>query len=296
MISLIICSRTGSITAALGDTIETTIGVPYETIVIDNTDNRYNIFQAYNIGVSKSSYSILCFMHDDIEYHTNNWGEKVLRHFEDAQTGAIGIAGSPYVPAMPGSWWGGGLVNQHLLVSEQGKLIAADKSANTSQENKQPVITLDGVWICFRKELFNKISFDEATYKGFHFYDVDTALQVYTAGYHLYCIGDIDIYHQSSGRLDNTWCENALQFNHKWKQHVPLSCIKLGYTERINAELRTLNEFIGVLVANGMPSKTVYRLAMGRVLKLPSAWFYYKSPAFFAIYLVRYFNPSPKAA
>ncbi len=296
MISLIICSRNGSLTDALTANIQATIGVPYETIVIDNAENRYSIFEAYNIGVSQSRYPILCFMHDDIEYHTENWGQNVLAHFNDEQTGAIGIAGSPYVPAMPGSWWGGGLVNQHLLATGNGKLTFADKSVDDVSSTKKPVITLDGVWICIRKKLFTKISFDNVAYKGFHFYDTDIALQVYSTGYHAYCVYDISIYHRSNGKMDKSWIENALVFNKKWIDALPLSCIELNYPERKNAEFKTLNEFIAVLIENGTSRKTVYQLALSRVISAPSGYFYYKTPAFFAIYLGRYLKSAFKAA
>ena len=296
MISLIICSRTGCLSDTLTANIQATIGVPYETIVIDNAENHYSIFEAYNIGVSKSSYPILCFMHDDIEYHTQNWGQNVLTHFNDEQTGAIGIAGSPYVPAMPGSWWGGGLVNQHLLVSENGKLMVADKLADGVSSAKKPVITLDGVWICIRKDLFTKISFDGLAYKGFHFYDTDIALQVYSAGYSIFCVYDILVFHLSNGKMDKSWIENALVFNKKWRHALPLSCTDLNYGERKNAEFKTLNEFIAVLITNGTPAKEAYRLAIGRVISAPSGYFYYKTPAFFAIYLGRYLRSALKAA
>src|ERR1700743_2400536 len=97
--------------------IKDTIGTPHEIILIDNSANSYSIFQAYNIGVKQSRFPNLCFMHDDITYHTKNWGSKVLKHFEDEQRGAIGIAGSPYAACLPGSWWAGGMVNE-ILVSK----------------------------------------------------------------------------------------------------------------------------------------------------------------------------------
>jgi hypothetical protein len=37
-------------------------------------------------------------MHDDILFHTNNWGQKVLGHFQDDNTGIIGVAGCHYFP------------------------------------------------------------------------------------------------------------------------------------------------------------------------------------------------------
>ena len=70
MLSLIICSRNSDISATLKKNIETTIGINYELIVINNSLNHYSIFEAYNQGIRKSKYQFLCFMHEDILYHT----------------------------------------------------------------------------------------------------------------------------------------------------------------------------------------------------------------------------------
>jgi hypothetical protein len=117
MISVIICSR--STNQTLVNNIEATIGVPYEVILIDNSNNEHSICTAYNLGVKKSKYATLCFMHDDIAYQSNNWGNAVLNHFNNEQVNAIGIAGTPYYSFMPGPWWGSGIFYEHILQSSQ---------------------------------------------------------------------------------------------------------------------------------------------------------------------------------
>lgn len=74
MISCIICSRTSTISNELMQNISSTIGCEYEIITIDNSTNKHNIFQAYNEGIRRAKGEYLCFMHDDILYHTENWG------------------------------------------------------------------------------------------------------------------------------------------------------------------------------------------------------------------------------
>ena len=76
MLSLIICSRTPKISNKLEKNIAETIGCEYELVVIDNSQNKYSIFSAYNEGVKRARGSVLCFMHDDIIYKTANWGGK----------------------------------------------------------------------------------------------------------------------------------------------------------------------------------------------------------------------------
>lgn len=246
MISLIICSRKSDINPALKENIDTTIGVTYELVIIDNSASQYSIFQAYNLGVERSSYPLLCFMHDDIHYHTANWGQKVIAHFDDPKTGAIGVAGSPYAPKMPGSWWGGGLINE-MLVHDAGPKA---KIADEERCNRKPVVVLDGVWLVMRKSMFNIIQFD-LTYTGFHFYDVDICLQVLTCGYKLYCIYDIWIQHFGSGNMNANWLKNALIFQKKWRKHLPTAVSALPYKIRMEAEYKTLTEYLRVMMANG---------------------------------------------
>ena len=288
MLSLIICARASDIPLSLKENIANTIGAEYETIVIDNSGNKYNIFEAYNLGVQRSRHPVLCFMHADIQYFTNDWGNLVLNHFTHEKTGAIGIAGTPYVPYMPGSWWGGNLVNINLLTDRESGEHLSFQAKPPTASNKNKVTVLDGVWFCIRKNLFDTIRFDDATYKGFHFYDVDTMMQVSQAGHNVYCVFDILIKHFSKGDINQTWNQNALAFNNKWKRVLPAACTQLKYQVRCEAELQTLNEFTAILIANGAPPKKVYRAAFFRLLKHVQIHFYPKT----LLHLSRYLSKS----
>ena len=73
MISCIICSRRSDISAELKENIASTIGCEYELVAIDNSKKEYSIFSAYNEGVRRANGEILCFMHEDILYHTQGY-------------------------------------------------------------------------------------------------------------------------------------------------------------------------------------------------------------------------------
>ncbi len=288
MISLIICSRSSAISPTLLNNIEKTIGVPYEIISIDNSNNKYSICAAYNLGVEKSKYPILCFMHDDIQYFTKDWGNLVLNHFGEEKTGAIGIAGTPYVPYLPGSWWGGNLININMLSDREGREHLSFQAYPPTADNRSKVVVLDGVWFCIRKSLFDTIRFDDTAYCGFHFYDVDTTMQVNQAGYNVYCVFDILIKHFSKSEINKIWIQNALVFNKKWKTVLPAACAQLKYGTRCEAELKTLNEFARILIANGEPSKKVFRITLFKLLKYAKIHFYPKT----LLHLSRYLSKS----
>ena len=106
MISIIICSRTSTISKDLSENIKNTVGCVYELIVIDNSDNTYSIFEAYNIGIERSKEDFVCFIHDDIFFHTKNWGSIVQDIFEqNKKMGLLGVAGAKSKTKMPSAWW-----------------------------------------------------------------------------------------------------------------------------------------------------------------------------------------------
>lgn len=288
MISIIICSRKEKIDALLATNISRTIGVPYEVIVIDNSENKYSIFQAYNIGVERSQGKILCFMHDDVFFHTDDWGLKVLAHFRDEETGAIGVAGTPYATKMPGSWWGGDLVNQQLFAENKVISKTIGKSLGNGEIPKAPAVLLDGVWICIPKALFKNIKFTEEHLDGFHFYDIDICLQVIQQGYKIFTVFDVLIEHPSIGNLNRQWIKNALAINAIWSKKLPISASKMTTGQICNAEFNTLKEFSQIMIFNHYPANQVYWLVFSFFFRLKQNFFYYKTPRNLAYLLIRY--------
>lgn len=94
MISIVVCHRSPDFLEQFKQNLASSIGVDYELIVVDNSQNTYGICQAYNLGGAKAQYEVLCFAHEDILFHTLNWGQNLLQHFADSSVGAVGVAGS----------------------------------------------------------------------------------------------------------------------------------------------------------------------------------------------------------
>ena len=254
MISIIICSRTASISDELTKNIDQTIGIPYELVVIDNSENLYSIFSAYNEGVKRSKYEVLCFMHDDIIFKTKDWGMKVMNRFNSPKLGAIGVAGSPYYAILPGAWWSGGYICQSIYGEQE-------LAYQPKQDNALPVVVLDGLWFCVRKSLFSMIRFDDITFSGFHYYDMDISLQIQQNGYKLLNVYDISIQH-SSGKLDTIWLNNALLLQKKWENNLPIFSEKLPYFKEVTIEYAVLEEYIRSMKKNGINSFKILSFIM----------------------------------
>lgn len=279
MISLIICSRHKSLSNQLLENIDATIGILYEIIFINNCNNQYNIFQAYNIGVKKSKFPYLCFMHDDILYKTKDWGQNTIKHFDDEKLGAIGVAGSPYLAAKPSGWWSSGHTCINILQSSDDKCVPTLIHKGGEISSIEKVVVLDGVWICIRKKIFDEICFDEKKFDSYHFYDTDICSQIYKLNYKLYCVYDILLQHFSEGKICENWIKSSLVFQDKWKQMLPISILSLSYRRQCQLELNALKQYITF-------SKQYYSnyksnlIAIKYVLKYPKGYFHYQTVLF----------------
>ena len=270
MISIIICSRSQSVSQELKDNIESTIGVTYEIICIDNSKGQYDIFCAYNEGVKRSQYPFLCFMHEDILHYTSGWGQLLINHFNDLKVGLVGISGPRFISRVPGIWWGPGS-------TDAGKDAICQYSIDTNRAdptithntcfkpiknvNSIEVVAVDGCFFCIRKSVFDQIRFDEINYKGFHFYDIDISLQIYMLGLKSLCVYDVLIEHISNSKLDSVWLANARIFFTKWKRHLPIINYPVSAKERSILENNNIQAMNHLINENHQKTRNYYKFS-----------------------------------
>ncbi|MDR0680715.1 MAG: glycosyltransferase family protein [Dysgonamonadaceae bacterium] len=214
MVSIIICTKQGRIPESLKSSIKDTIGVPYELVIIDNSKNEYSIFEAYNEGIKKASYNLLCFMHEDIWYHSQDWGKSIVAHLSIPEVGLIGLAGAYYLLSLPSTWFKAKPCVMNLIQTSY---------KHYSIKEDTDVICVDGFWFCSRKDVFRQVAFDEKNFRGFHFYDLDISMQIHEKGYSILVISDITVEHFSGGSLNRQWLDSAYIFYYKWKKQLPAS-------------------------------------------------------------------------
>ena len=58
----------------------------------------------YNFCAERAKHNHLCFVHEDVLFHTQGWDEKVIAHLQDKKAGIIGVMGSRYKSAFGLSW------------------------------------------------------------------------------------------------------------------------------------------------------------------------------------------------
>ena len=266
MISIIICSRYKETTKNLKENIDSTIGLPYEIIHINNYQNTYSIFSAYNSGAAKAKYEILCFMHDDVLFHTLNWGIILSELLISKTTGVIGVAGSSVKSEIPSPWWISNYKNfapQWLSYNLIQHFRSGIKNMTTF-DNDNPlktteVVITDGVFMCCRKDVWYNIRFDEANYNGFHFYDIDFSMAVHRSGYKNYVTSEILLEHLSAGSLDKKWIDAAFIFHKKWRTALPVYIENISKEETKKINLEALKNWLLILLEHKYSSASWYR-------------------------------------
>lgn len=268
MLSIIICTRDEAALAAVSYSVQQTVGVPYEIIAIDNSSGRYGICEAYNIGAAQAQYHLLCFMHEDIRFHTARWGTIVAEILADPTIGVLGVTGGQYQVAAPAAWWGCGLD----FCRENVLNIFADGHTELDLRNPEgkrlaDVAVVDGLWMCSRKEVWQQHPFDSNTFTEFHFYDVDYCTEIFKHGYRVCVTFDLLIEHHSRGSVNTSWLHNALIYEQKRRGQLPFGVVKPTAAQRATMELRALQEFTGRLIRAKFPARIVLTY-LGRCLRL----------------------------
>jgi hypothetical protein len=226
MISIIICSVTPSRVEAVTKNIASTIGVPHEVIIINNAKELGGMGAGYNTGAEKAVYDICCFVHDDVEFYTKDWGENVIAHFEeDADLALIGLAGSRYKSKTLSGW------NTRLKQSDCCNIYQRNRKGKDRHDLMRPdgmngksipVRTLDGVWLCMRKKVWREFAFNTKELTGFHFYDIDISLRV-SSKYKTAVVYDVELAHFSIGNYGDDWVLGAIDF-HTRVNKIPVPC------------------------------------------------------------------------
>ena len=224
MISIIVCSINPDAAEKLKQNIAATIGrVEYEVIVFDNRTSGYGICKVYNSCADKSRYDFLCFLHEDVQFDTIGWGEKIVRKLSEPDCGTIGFAGSKLRTegfygiglATEGTWRSNYI--QHL----NGRWYVGTFE-NPDCSEFSPVVVLDGMCLFVSRKVWSEIRFDEQKFPGFHLYDLDFSTAVFAAGYVNYVCHTAIVEHFSEGFYTSTWFEATRDYNGKWAEKLPL--------------------------------------------------------------------------
>lgn len=221
MISIIVCSVSPDKLSKLKANVEATIGVEYEFVVVDNREGKYSICQAYNIGAQRAKYPYLCFAHEDIAFVVkHHWGELMMAQLAKPDTGVIGFAGATGKTKTLSTW----VVTSEYVRSNFNEVVDGNtkiEQTNPHNEDFSQVITLDGLCLFMRRQVWQENQFDSEMLTGFHLYDLDISVAV-AQKYKNYVCHKVLVEHFSKGAFSKKWMNESLKFHKKWQHQLPL--------------------------------------------------------------------------
>lgn len=232
MISVIICSTSQEYLNQVQNSIRTTIGVEHEILFYDNSRDNKGICEVYNLLAVQAKYDYLCFVHEDVIFNTHNWGLVIKKLFTDENAGLIGVAGSKYKSWYFSGWYTGNLKFDCEYIIHQDRITEKNEKVylnNDPQKMLQEVVSIDGVFICAQKAVWEKTKFNETDLKGFHFYDIDfsTRASAFSKIVVTYEIEMIHITH--GGDFGDKWVVEAIKWHRQNKDKLPVSINILNY-------------------------------------------------------------------
>jgi hypothetical protein len=224
MISVISLCRHPESNAVQKGNIAKTVGTAYEYLVIDGSRGPYRVAPAYNWAIGQMKGDIAVFLHDDCYFMNMNWGPALEAKFAaDPSLGVAGVAGTQHLFADKSSWTAAGrpFVKGRIVYHLQnGDFFAAVFS---NEKGDHEVVACDGSCMAVRAEVFRAIRFDEQTFTGAHFYDIDFCLQLQGRN-RLVVTSDMTVKKRSQPVFDDEWKKAGELFLQKHSKNLPASC------------------------------------------------------------------------
>lgn len=253
MISIIVCSINKDARASFSERLEKTIGVEHELILIPNDIENLSICAAYNKGARAAKHPFLCFVHEDVTFHTPNWGAGLIENLRNMDTGFLGLAGATLKTRNPSPWW---ITHSDPLATSYCRAHYIQSGREQSQSYNtdrllEEVLDLDGFFLACSRETWLQTGFDEMTFRGFHFYDMDVCMSAHMKGLKNYVYSGCRIEHHSTGSLNRGWINGAEAFQRKWQANLPAATGALPLQHLHALERMALTDYVNALIGNG---------------------------------------------
>jgi len=191
------------------------------TLVL-NKDLDEGIFKKYNLVLNMLSSKgkindedVFVFVHDDVSFEDENLEGKIELYFRYKDNiGIAGVIGTTIFPA-EGGWW---MCDRSKRT--RGRIIQGhpDQPDHVMEDKKgmfDDLVSVDGCILFMSGRFLKDFRFDEQTYDGYHFYDVDSCFTALRKGFSIGII-DVLVRHESEGPLSDSWFTERDKFIKKW--------------------------------------------------------------------------------
>lgn len=173
-------------------------GVEVDFVMVDNRQRQFNsAAEALNYGAEKAKGEVFVFLHQDIEFLSDNVLESIYDFAIQNPNSVFGAAGKDSS-------------NLHFIYSDMHA--GPNKSKYTTCDKPTKAFTLDECLIACNKACFGKIKFNSSICDGWHLYGAELCLQAQTFANMEVFVIPLDIWHKSNGNADKSYfkCQNKL--------------------------------------------------------------------------------------
>lgn len=180
-ISLIAVYNKPKVLKEMTDSAKRQKNVELELITLDNTHNRFSsAAEALNYGTSKATGEVFVYLHQDIEFLSDNVLEYIYDYAVENKTTVFGSAGV-------------GDMNK----GEDLKILTTMHKYTKTIDRPTKAFVLDECLIACHKSCMQKLKFDEKLCDGWHLYGADLCLQAINfAGMSVYAV-PMNVWHKS---------------------------------------------------------------------------------------------------
>ena len=185
-----------------------------ESCEVVGVHDAQGLAEGYNRAVVAAKGELVIFSHDDVEVLGSDFKQRLMGHM--ARADLVGVAGATRV--VGGAWAQSApphVFGQIAQIHPSGK----DYDVvlwGVPKRRVDGIKVMDGVFLCTRRAVVEKVRFDETTFGGFHAYDVDFTFRAYLAGFRLAVGCDLSLLHFSPGRWDRNWRHSEDVFRAKF--------------------------------------------------------------------------------
>jgi predicted O-linked N-acetylglucosamine transferase (SPINDLY family) len=237
-ISFVICSIRPDRYAAITTRLKA-LFAGHEIEIVGIHDAK-SLCEGYNRGAVQTTGEVLVFCHDDIDLREADFAGRLLAHLQ--ATDLVGVAGTSKL--VSGNWEHAGPPHLHGFVvhQPQGETGWTCYVSGLQRTLISGVQALDGVFMACKRGVWESLRFDEATFDGFHLYDVDFSYRAFRAGFKTAVASDLLLVHYSLGNYDPAWQRFNLRFLQK---HRELSGIpSADRVSSLNLRLQNLEQVV----------------------------------------------------
>lgn len=179
-----------------------------------------SLTEIYQEGLDKSSTEMVVFMHDDITFMRDGWGEVLFDLFEkNKEYGIIGVAGSGDFE-FNAAWWQYKDIYGQVMHKKDNSVWLTEFSKDLGDDLAE-VCVVDGLFFAVMKDRINN-GFDTSI-EGFNFYEIDFCLSNFLSkNTKIGVTTKIKILHNSIGEMKPNWYANRNVINEKYKEYYPI--------------------------------------------------------------------------